>query len=165
MPLSWSGSSPEALECCAGTLRVWPHFIFHHDPPRILRSYKAVPPRRVLVSLTSVLLSGISLLIFSWQTSAFPHSAQPSPSLWSPPTPILDPVREWGRLGATSVLWILTYISKDESSQRKLPKKGAIQSFHCGSAVMNPTSIHEDAGLIPGFAQWVKDLVLLWAVA
>ena len=38
------------------------------------------------------------------------------------------------------------------------------RSSHCVSAVMNPTSIHEDTGSIPGLAQWVKDLVLLGAV-
>ena len=27
---------------------------------------------------------------------------------------------------------------------------------------MNPTSIHEDIGLIPGLIQWVKNLVWLW---
>ena len=35
-----------------------------------------------------------------------------------------------------------------------------IGSSRRGSVVMNPTSIHEEVGSIPGPAQWVKDLVL-----
>ena len=42
-------------------------------------------------------------------------------------------------------------------------KKELGWSSHCGS-VMNPTSIHEGSGWIPGLAQWVQDLALqrLW---
>ena len=39
-----------------------------------------------------------------------------------------------------------------------------IWSCLCGSVVMNPTSIHEDRGLIPGLDQWIRELVLLWSV-
>ena len=35
-------------------------------------------------------------------------------------------------------------------------------SSRCGTAEMDPTSVHEDAGSFPGLAQWIRDLVLLW---
>ena len=40
--------------------------------------------------------------------------------------------------------------------------KRYLQNSHHGSVVTNPTSIPKDMGSIPGPAQWVKDLALLW---
>ena len=45
-----------------------------------------------------------------------------------------------------------------------LSAENLYQSSCHGSAIMNPTSVQEDAGLIPVFTQWVKDPVSPWAV-
>ena len=60
-------------------------------------------------------------------------------------------------------------------NQKRIALKIFFGSSHCGTVETNPTSIHEDVGLIPGFVQWVgdplgdpvghrqgSDLVLLW---
>ena len=49
-------------------------------------------------------------------------------------------------------------------SFEKKKGEGVDRSSHCGSRVKKLASLHEDAGSIPGLAQWVTDLALLLAV-
>ena len=49
-------------------------------------------------------------------------------------------------------------------STSHLQKEHISRSSRCGAMETNPTRIHEDSDLIPGLTQWVKDLVLPWAV-
>jgi len=54
---------------------------------------------------------------------------------------------------------LISYTEKNDHFTMRKPRRS-----HGGSVVMYLTSIHEDVGLIPGLAQWVKDLALLSAV-
>ena len=60
----------------------------------------------------------------------------------------------WFRISCRPLL--LNLLNKGQKHSKNM-------SSHCGSAVTNPTGIHEDSGLIPGLDQWVKDPALPWA--
>ena len=55
------------------------------------------------------------------------------------------------------------YLTPIKLATIKKKKKKENWSSRGGLTVMNPTSIHEEGGSIPGLTQWIKDLALLWA--
>ena len=53
---------------------------------------------------------------------------------------------------------------KSKQTNKQNTDWSVLGSSYCGSMVTNAASNYEDAGLIPGLAQWVKDWVLPRAV-
>ena len=47
-----------------------------------------------------------------------------------------------------------------EHLKKSITSKNIVGVPFMAHRLMNPTRIHEDASLIPGLTQWVKDLVL-----
>ena len=72
------------------------------------------------------------------------------PQMAERPGPQLDPYRITRGLGGGLSKCAAPLAEKDAHMRR---------SCH-GLAVTNPASIHEDSGLIPGLASWVRNLVL-----
>lgn len=54
---------------------------------------------------------------------------------------------------------IISSVQKCDSAIHAKNQYGAFPSW--AQQVKNPTSVHEDVGLIPGLTQWVKDPALL----
>ena len=59
-------------------------------------------------------------------------------------------------------IWLVNYKETNWllHTSVNLDRNAIFGRFCCDSVVMSRTSTHEDSGLIPGLAQWVKELAL-----
>ena len=98
---------------------------------------------------------GLAVSLERWDTGLIPGPAHRVKDLVLPQLLL----QLWLRFN----LWLKNFLMTwGGSKQKNHVKTTLLQSSLSGSAKMNMTSsIHEDAGSIPGLAQWVKDPVLL----
>ena len=64
------------------------------------------------------------------------------------------------RLGNREWLFLVLQYDRDHLFPCMAIKEQKVGSSHRGTVETTLTSIHEEVGLIPGFAQWVGDLAL-----
>ena len=65
-----------------------------------------------------------------------------------------------GLPGEAALTLAFEQISRGKEKGPEHSRVGRERSSHNGLVVMNPTSVHEDGGLIPGLTRWVKDPAL-----
>ena len=101
----------------------------------------------------------------SWQSLQGPDLGMNRPQSWFQKVcqsfNIQIPEHLLAHLGS----WAIPCLEENGEFQLKLPLRPQGRSSHSSSSVMILTSIHEDAGLIPGLAQWTKDPVWPWNLA
>ena len=93
----------------------------------------------------------------------------PDPSSQTASNSVLK-VRGWGGVmvllrnenAVTKLLFCFPKIQSGCYTSAHTLIKSRMRSSHCGSVVMNLTSVHEDVCSIPGLDQWVTDLAGLW---
>ena len=101
-----------------------------------------------------------------WYKAVYVFQGEFWAALWKPKCAFNKEGRlvSWPLSGTTFVISHWSEALMNVYRYLQLNEKREIRSSHCGSVVMNLTSVHEGAGLIPSLAQWVKDSALLWAV-